>query len=209
MERLILIGAGGYAKSVLDSVDKFNFRMVGFLDEYKTSGVHLGYPILGNSLEAVSVPEEYVYFISIGSNRERRVWYERLRARGLRLINVIDHTAVISEQATLGIGCFVGRMAIVNSHAVIGNNCIINTKALVEHGSRTADHVNLSTNAVINGDVRVGTGAFVGSCSVVNGQKSVGEWSTVGSGAVVVRDVPQGVTVVGVPAKDIRLRCRV
>ncbi len=209
MEQLILIGAGGYAKSVLDSVDKFNFRMVGFLDEYKASGQHLGYPILGNCLEDIVRPERYVYFISIGSNRERRLWYERLRASGLRLINVIDPTAVISERAAVGIGCFIGRMAIVNSHAVIGNDCIVNTKALVEHGSRTADHVNLSTNAVINGDVTVGVGAFVGSCSVVNGQTTVGEWATVGSGAVVVRDVPHGVTVVGVPAKDIRLRCRV
>lgn len=51
MEKLIVIGAGGYAKSVLDSVDYFNYEMVGFLDEYKKEKEHLGYPILANSLE--------------------------------------------------------------------------------------------------------------------------------------------------------------
>ncbi len=208
MEKLILIGAGGYAKSVLDSVDKFNFKMVGFLDEYKPKGEHLGYQILGNSLDDIAEPEKYFYFISIGNNKERQKWYDRLKERNLRMINVIDHTAIISEHAEVGISCFIGKMAIVNSCAKIGNNCIINTKALVEHGACVQDHVNLSTNSVLNGDVVVKNGAFVGSCSVVSGQLTVGEWSTVGAGAVVVRDVPDGMTVVGVPAKDITLRSK-
>lgn len=206
MEKLILIGAGGYAKSVLDSVDKFNFKMVGFLDEYKPIGEHLGYRILGNSLDDIVEPEKYFYFISIGNNHERQKWYDRLKKRNLRMINVIDHTAIVSEHAEIGISCFIGKMAIVNSCAKIGNNCIVNTKALVEHGASTEDHVNLSTNSVINGDVSVKSGAFVGSCSVVSGQLTVGSWAVVGAGAVVVRDVPDEMTVVGVPAKDIQLR---
>lgn len=206
MERLILIGAGGYAKSVLDSVDKFNFKMVGFLDEYKQKGEHLGYRILGNSLDEIEQPEKYFYFISIGNNQERKKWYDRLKARNLRMINVIDHTASISEHADIGISCFIGKMAIVNSCAKIGNNCIINTKALVEHGATVEDHVNVSTNSVLNGDVVVRSGAFIGSCSVVSGQLTVGTGATVGAGAVVVRDVPDEKTYVGVPAKDIALR---
>ena len=49
MKNLIIIGAGGYAKSVIDSVDHMNFRMVGYIDDIKPKGTfHLGYPILGN-----------------------------------------------------------------------------------------------------------------------------------------------------------------
>ena len=204
MEKLILIGAGGYAKSVLDSIDYFNYKIEGFIDEYSKKNEHLGYPILGNSLETLVNGKKYVYFITIGNNEKRKVWYERLIERKLRIINVVDKSAIVSRHATIGTGCFVGKMAIINSKAVIGNDCIINTKALVEHGCILYDHVNMSTNSVINGDVVIGQGSFVGSCSVTIGQLSVGNWSTVGAGAVVVHSVGDGVTVAGVPATVIK-----
>lgn len=204
MEKLILIGAGGYAKSVIDSIDQYNFIMTGFIDEFKGEEYHLGHPILAKRLEDIPNKEDYVYFIAIGNNQRRKIWYERLVELKLRIINVIDKSAIVSPQAIIGTGCFIGKMAIVNSNAVIGNNCIVNTKALMEHGSSINDHVNLSTNSVINGDVQVGTGSFIGSCSVVIGQKNIGEWSTVGAGAVVIHDVDDDITVAGVPARKIK-----
>lgn len=204
MERLVIIGAGGYAKSVLDSIDYYNYRIKGFLDEFSKEREHLGYPILWHSIEDVESPEKYFYFIAIGNNERRKIWFDRLADRRLRLINVVDRTAIISTEAQIGNGCFFGKMAVVNSKASIGNNCIINTKSLVEHGCTVHDHANISTNAVINGDVVIGEGSFVGTCSVTLGQKTVGSWSTIGAGAVVIKDVGDGVTVAGVPAKVIK-----
>lgn len=204
MYKLILIGAGGYAKSVLDSVDYYNYEMVGFIDEFSVEKEHLGYPILANSLENLIDMKQYVYFISIGNNKNRKKWYDRLTVNGLKLINVIDKSAIVSAHANIGDGNFVGKMAIINRNAVIGNNCIINTKSLVEHGCIVEDHVNLSTNTIINGDVRIGQGSFIGSCSVTIGQKIIGQWSTVGAGAVVIDSVGDNVTVAGVPAKTIK-----
>lgn len=160
-------------------------------------------PILAASIDELKNPEKYVYFIAIGNNKNRKRWYDTLKKRKLRLINVVDRSAIVSSKATLGTGCFIGKFAVVNSKAVVGNDCIINTRALVEHGCLVSDHVNLSTNTVINGDVEVGTGSFIGSSSVTIGQLKIGEWSTVGAGAVVIEDVENGVTVAGVPAKVI------
>lgn len=204
MEKLILIGAGGYAKSVLDSIDYFNYSMVGFIDELSTQKEHLGYPILAHDIDELNNNEEYFYFISIGNNRNRKRWFDKLSLYGLRLINVVDKSAVVSPHASIGNGCFIGKLAIVNSNSSIGNNCIINTRALVEHGCKVNDHANISTNSVINGDVNIGKGSFIGSSSVTIGQKSVGEWSTVGAGAVVIRNVGDNVTVAGVPAIEIK-----
>ncbi len=204
MEKLIIIGAGGYAKSVLDSIDYYNYRIKGFLDEFSKEDEHLGYPVLWHSLDEIEYPEKYFFFIAIGNNQRRKLWYDRLREKKLRLINVVDRTAIISHEAKIGNGCFFGKMSIVNSKAQIGDNCIINTKSLVEHGCTVHDHANLSTNSVINGDVIIGEGSFIGTCSVTIGQKTVGSWSTVGAGAVVIHDVADGVTVAGVPAKVIR-----
>lgn len=203
MEKLILIGAGGYAKSVIDSIDYFNYELVGFVDEYTNEDRHLDIPILAASIDELKNPEKYVYFIAIGNNKNRKRWYDTLKKRKLRLINVVDRSAIVSSKATLGTGCFIGKFAVVNSKAVVGNDCIINTRALVEHGCLVSDHVNLSTNTVINGDVEVGTGSFIGSSSVTIGQLKIGEWSTVGAGAVVIENVENGVTVAGVPAKVI------
>ena len=205
MEKLIIIGAGGYAKSVLDSIDYYNYRIKGFLDEFSTEEEHLGYPILWHSLDDIDSPEKYFYFIAIGNNERRKIWFDRLVDRKLRLINVVDRTAIISPEAIIGNGCFFGKMAVVNSKASIGDNCIINTKSLVEHGCTVKQHANISTNAVINGDVVIGEGSFVGTCSVTLGQKTVGSWSTIGAGAVVINNVGDGVTVAGVPAKIIKM----
>ena len=203
MERLIVIGAGGYAKSVLDSIDYYNYQIVGFLDEFSFGKDHIGYPILWHSLEDIEAPEKYFYFIAIGNNVRRKRWFDKLQENNLRMINVVDKSAIISKEAKIGNGCFFGKMSVVNSKSIIGDNCIINTKSLVEHGCTVKSHANISTNAVINGDVRVGEGTFIGSCSTVLGQISIGAWSTVGAGAVVIENVNNNMTVVGVPAKAI------
>lgn len=204
MEKLLIIGAGGYAKSVLDSVDIYNYKVCGFIDEFSCEKEHMGYPIVAKNLDEIKNVYEYVYFIAIGNNIRRKTWYDRLICRNLRLINIVDKSAIVSPQAIIGMGCFVGKFAVINSKSEIGNDCIINTRALVEHGCKVENHVNLSTNAVINGDVKVGEGSFIGSCSVTIGQLKVGSWSTVGAGAVVINHVNDNVTVAGVPAKEIK-----
>lgn len=204
MEKLIIIGAGGYAKSVLDSVDIYNYEITGFIDEFSKNKTHLGYPILAHDLDELKNSKSYVYFIAIGNNEKRKAWYDKLSVRRLRMINVVDRSAIVSPRATLGTCCFVGKFAVINSKAMVNDNCIINTRALVEHGCKLEKHVNLSTNAVLNGDVIVGEGSFIGSCSVTIGQLVIGNWSTVGAGAVVINDIGNNVTVAGVPAKVIK-----
>lgn len=204
MKKLIIVGAGGYAKSVLDSVDHMNFSMIGYLDDIKPEGtIHQGYPVLGHSVECLDNPTDYVYFIAIGNNRKRKNWFDVIKGYNLSLINVIDPSALVSRAAVLGEGCFIGKLAILNHGCVVGDNCVINTRALVEHGCEINDHVNISTNATLNGDVICREGSFVGSGSVVNGQLEIGEWALVGAGAVVINDIAPRITVAGVPAKPI------
>lgn len=205
MKDLIIVGAGGYAKSVLDSLDHMNFRMVGYIDDIKSKGVnHQGFPVIGNDIDCVANIDEYVYFVAIGNNAKRKVWFDKLKKRNLSLINVIDKSALVSHAATIGEGCFIGKLAILNHGSTVGDNCVINTRALIEHGCNVMNHVNVSTNATLNGDVICEEGSFVGSGTVINGQLTIGTWALIGSGAVVLKDVKPHTTVVGVPAKEIQ-----
>lgn len=202
-KRLILIGAGGFAKSVIDSIDEKKYSIDGFIDNIK-SGSHLGCKIYANNLDDLENKEEYCYFVTIGDNEKRTYWYKELVKRNLEIINVIDKTAILSENITFGRGIFIGKLAIINNDARIGENVIINTKALVEHGCRIGNNVNISTNTVLNGDVTIKNNCFIGSSSVINGQITINENSIVGSGTVVIRDVEKNIVVAGIPAKVIR-----
>lgn len=206
MKKLIIIGAGGYSKSVLDSVDKNKIQMTGFIDEFTNKKEHLGYSILCNKFADLKKTKDYVYFIAVGNNINRKRWYDLLKSNNLEIINVIDNSAIISPNAELSKkgGIFVGKRAIINSGAKIGYNCIINTGALVEHGCFVGNHVNVSTYSILNGDVKVQDGSFIGSSSVSIGQIKIGEWAVIGAGAVVIKNVDSNTTVAGVPAKVIK-----
>ncbi|MBS6559183.1 MAG: NeuD/PglB/VioB family sugar acetyltransferase [Clostridiales bacterium] len=205
MKKLILIGAGGHSKSVVDSIEKLQYKLCGFIDENK-KGVHLGLPIFGTQIEDIPNYKEFSYFVSIGDVGYRKMWFDKIIDKGLNVINIIDSSAIISSSARIGIGNFVGKMAVINADAEIGNNNIINTKALIEHECKVGDHNHLSTNSVINGNVIVEDSIFMGSSSVCNGQLKIGHGSVIGSGSVIIEDVPEMVTVVGVPARVIKRR---
>ena len=205
MKKIIFVGAGGHAKSVADSINKSEYELCGFIDSNK-KGTHMGLPILGTDLEDIPNYEEYCYFVSIGDVGYRKLWFDRIRNRRLSIINIIDSSAIISSGVKMGIGNFVGKMAVINADAEIGNNNVINTKALIEHECKVGDHNHLSTNSVINGNVIVGNSVFLGSSSVCNGQLKIGSYAIIGSGSVIIKDVPENVTVVGVPARVIKRR---
>ena len=191
-EKLILIGAGGYAKSVIDSLELDKYEIVGFIDDIK-KGKHLGYNILGNSLNNFD-SQNYCFFVCIGDNEKRTNWYNKIIKKGLKVINIIDKSAIV----------FIGKLAIVNSDVTLGNNIIINTKALLEHGTSVGDNSNVSTNTAVNGDTQIGKGCFIGSSSVLNGQLKIRDGAIIGSGAVVIKDVKENTTVVGVPGRVIK-----
>lgn len=205
MERLIMIGAGGHSKSVADSLQKDKYELCGFLDENK-AGNHMGYPILGNRIENIENYREYVYFISIGDVNYRKIWYEKVKELNLRIINIIDETAIISKNSKIGEGNFIGKYAILNAGSMIGNNNVINTKALIEHECQVGNHTHLSTNSTINGNVVVHDSVFFGSTAVCNGQLEIGEHAIIGSGSVVINNVEKYTTVVGVPAHVVKRR---
>ncbi|MTC78882.1 NeuD/PglB/VioB family sugar acetyltransferase [Providencia sp. wls1916] len=202
-KKLIIIGAGGFSKSIIDSINSHEIDLVGFIDTYKV-GYHQNYPILGNSIENIDNAHEYVYFIGIGEPSVRSYFYSLLMEKKLKIINIIDNSSIISRNVNLGVGIYIGKLCIINSDTTISDGVVVNTRSLIEHGNIIGSHSNISTNVVLNGDVNVGSCTFIGSSSVVNGQIKIGSNSIIGSGSVVIRDIPDRVVVAGTPTRLIR-----
>lgn len=201
--KLIIIGAGGFSKSIIDSINYTEIELVGFVDTYK-KGYHQGYPIIANDINEIKSKNDYVYFIGVGEPNARYSYFHLLREQKLTIINIIDPTSIISRNVELGEGIYIGKMCIVNSDSKLCDGVVINTRSLIEHGNVIGFCSNIATNVVLNGDVKVGDRTFVGSSTVVNGQITIGSHSIIGSGSVVIRNIVDNVVVAGSPTRLIR-----
>jgi sugar O-acyltransferase (sialic acid O-acetyltransferase NeuD family) len=203
---LVLIGAGGHGREVLDVVDAINaqrptYRVVGFLDDGDPDPGLIegrGYSILGPSTEAPAIGVAFV--LSLGSSRDRKAIDGRLRATGLESPVLVHPHATIGPDVELGPGCVVTAGVRFGNHIRVGRHGHVNMNSTVHHDCVLEDYVTLSPGVHLNGNVVVREGAFFGTAATVIPGHEIGAWATIGAGAVVVRDVAAGVTAVGVPA---------
>jgi UDP-perosamine 4-acetyltransferase len=195
--RVAIFGAGGHAKVVFEILEALGHLVVGFVDVAGGAATLLGAPVVRDPA-ALSFEGAIV---AIGDNRIRKRVFEEVRAAGYALVNAVHPSAILSPRSTLGAGVVVVAGAIVNVDAVVGDNVILNTGCTVDHDGRIESHSHIAPGTHLGGDVQVGEGAFVGLGGRVLPGVRIGAWATCGAGAVVLRDVPARVTVVGVPAR--------
>jgi sugar O-acyltransferase (sialic acid O-acetyltransferase NeuD family) len=207
---VVLIGAGGHGRVVLDILRSAGIhRPVGFLDaDPQLTGKKIdGLPVLGqvNFLPKLKGMKVKGIIVSIGDNYPRRQYFKKVREAGFELVNAIHPSSSISEKAELGRNVVVSAGAVISTDAHIGDSVIINTAAVVDHECRIAEAAHICPSATLAGRVSVGEEAFIGlGCNIIQCLK-IGSHATVGAGAVVIDDVPDGATVVGVPARVIKV----
>jgi acetyltransferase EpsM len=210
MKPLVVWGAGGHAKVIIDAVEQQGVYSVAALiddDERRWGTDFFGYPVAGGEevliKRAKEVPGLSV-IIAVGSNRARAAVAERVRRMALDLALVCHPSASVARGAALGRGTVVMANVAVNSDTVVGENAILNTGANIDHDNVIGDFAHICPGATLAGEVRVGAFCHVGAGATVINGAGIGEGSIVGAGAVVIEDVPPGVVVAGVPARIIR-----
>lgn len=211
MKPVVGVGAGGHAKVIIDILrltGGYDLRGLVDADARLAGSTVLSVPVVGGDeelrrLHAEGVRHAFVGIASLADTRDNKAVFDRVRALGFEIINVIHPSAVVADSVRMGAGNRIFGGVVINPESVLGDNVVINTGAVVDHECRVEDHAQVAPGAQLAGNVHVGEGSIVGiGATVIQGVR-IGRYAMVGAGAVVIREVPDHATVVGVPARPI------
>lgn len=203
---LVIIGAGGHAKVVMDIAEASLRAVCGVIDrQYDLGHRFLNSTIVGNEalLEDNSFVKDHEFIVAIGDQSTRRRLSLQIVDAGGSLATLRHPASVVSPHATIEAGTVLAAGCVVNPSARVGRFCILNTGCTVDHDVRLADGVQICPGANLAGTVTCEEDVFVGTGAVVIPRINIGAAAIIGAGAVVVRDVLAGTMVVGNPARPI------
>lgn len=188
-DNLLILGAGGHAKVVADAARAMGIAHIYFCDEGA-----------GQSLEQFAGICAHIH-VAIGDNATRDFGYKRAIEEGFTPYSVVHPTAIISPEALIGQGVYIGALCVLNPQCSISDFALINTGAIVEHDSVVGQAAFIAPGAIMCGRTGLGARSFLGTHGTMIPQTSVGDDVVIGAGSVVTRTFENDVHLVGVPAR--------
>jgi sugar O-acyltransferase (sialic acid O-acetyltransferase NeuD family) len=202
---LYIYGASGHGKVVADVALVLGHHVYGFIDDnlYLIDKHVLGLPIFGGFewMSKRARQTKLAVGLGIGDNRARQRVAQHCRELDIPLITLVHPSAIVSSSALIGNGTVLMARVVVNADAEIGDGVILNTGVIVEHDCKIGDYAHLSPNSVMGGASSLGMMSWLGMGAAIIHCVSVGTDCVVGAGAVVIKDLPDTVVAVGVPAR--------
>lgn len=199
MEDIILLGLGGHAHSVVDSIEQAGqYHIVGFLDTEEMQGRYFrNYGVLDTdaALEkyyAHGIRNAFITIGFLGRGNVRNRLYQQLKKIGYTVPNIIDNSAIIALDVRLEDGIFIGKKAVVNANAHIQKMCIVNTGAIIEHDCHVGEFSHMAVSSVLCGDVSVGKETFIGANATVIQGRKIGSNCIVGAGTTIRKNIENG-----------------
>lgn len=203
---LLILGAGGHGRVLADAAVSAGRRVLAYADEEPRAESYAGVPV--RKIRASAVPQlaaelgaEVV--VAVGSNRTRQRLQLELQRADVPLGTIVHPSSVIAASARLGAGVVVLAGAVVGVDVELLEGCIVNTGARVDHDGVIGAFSHLSPGATLGGEVSVGEGTHLAVGVSVRNRIRIGRWCMVGVGAAVVKDLPDAVLALGVPARPV------
>lgn len=197
MKKLIIIGASGHGKVVADIAKKNGYTDIVFLDNDYNKTSCSGYPVLGPDNK---VPElDGDLFIAVGNGEIRN---QLMMREANRTFPVLIHPdAIVAEDVGIAEGTVIMAGAVINPGVRIGQGCIINTASSIDHDCKIGDFCHIAVGVHLCGTVVADFNTWIGAGSTVSNNVRICSNVTIGAGAVVIKDIKESGTYIGVPAK--------
>jgi sugar O-acyltransferase (sialic acid O-acetyltransferase NeuD family) len=207
-KKLLLVGAGGHCRSVIDSIDREYYSDIVIIDMPERIGERIfSIPIIGSDNDIGSLFDDGYrqVFIAIGSigHPDKRIdIYKNLKKAGFQFPSIIDPTVIISRYATcIREGVFIGKGVIINTGVQIGAFSIVNTGSIIDHDCTIGKFVHIGPGVKMSGGINIHDNVHVGIGSSLIQSISIGKNSIIGAGSVVVSEIGENVTAFGLPFK--------
>ncbi|HEU0116995.1 MAG TPA: acetyltransferase [Alphaproteobacteria bacterium] len=206
-----LFGASGFGREVMPFVASSVAELVQgvevvFVETNPTKPNANGVPLISEEAFFAHAAEKKYFNIAIADSKIRQKIAERCMAKGLMPLPLHASQAIVYQPSTCGEGAILCANTMINPNAKIGKFFHSNIYSYVAHDCVIGDYVTFAPRVSCNGNVHIGNHAYIGTNAVIKQGTSdkpltIGEGAIIGMGAVVTKDVPPGVTVVGNPAR--------
>ena len=202
---LLVLGTRSFALEVADTASDAGFAVAGFienLDSNHCEGRLEGLPVHWID-ESASLAATHLAVCGLATTQRSR-FVEQVSALGFGFAVVVHPSAHVSATTRVGAGCVIGAGVIIGAHSELGAHVLVNRGALIGHHTRIGDFTTIQPGANIAGACEIGNASYLGMGSIVIDHHRVGEGAVVGAGAVMTKDVPDHVQVVGIPARIVK-----
>ena len=210
--KCVIIGAGKYGEVYLSFLSEAGFEIIGFLDDDpKEMGNFIqGIPVLGPTTLMDSIQEQYGIdgvFCPLGNNKLRVQFLKKARTLGLKTPNYIHPSVVISPNVKIGEGVYILLGSRIMPDTEVKDFTMISMGVNIAHHNILDEGVFLSTGCNFGASIHAKKYAYCGiGSTIMTGLNTLGEDCLIGAGAVVIKDVPDGAVVAGVPAKVLKYK---
>jgi sugar O-acyltransferase (sialic acid O-acetyltransferase NeuD family) len=211
MKDLVIFGASGFGREVAWLVERINnispeWNLLGFMDDDDSiQGTYInGYKVLGKTEDVKRYTDSY-FVCAIGSSKVRESIINNLKQinPNIKFGILIDPSVEISNTVIVGEGSILCAHTIATVNITIGKHVIINLDCTIGHDAIINDFATIYPSVNISGTTCIGYCSELGTGTQIIQGKKIGDYSIVGAGAVIIKDMPDNCTIVGVPAKPI------
>jgi sugar O-acyltransferase (sialic acid O-acetyltransferase NeuD family) len=210
-KKIAIFGAGGFGLEIVTLIEHINainceWDFIGFFDDNPKSKIVNGYKVLGG-VDVLNRWDSQLHLIlALGKPQTKKFIKEKIINEKISY-PVLIHPSVIrgcKDLIAIGEGSIICAGNILTTNISLGKHVILNLSCTIGHESDVGDFSSFMPSCNISGEVKIGKENFWGTGSKVINRKIIGNNVVVGAGAVIIDDIPDDVTVVGVPAKVIK-----